>query len=194
MRIASSRLSGWLARAAISLLIITWLVYRIDLASVWSTVRTLDTRLYLTLVGLYGLGVVAAGVKWRLLLPHQSLGSLIKATLIGQFYAVLLPGQIASEAMKAYRLGQGRRDAEQVAASVIVDKITGLLALMLLGFLGLYVARPSIPGLIIDSLFTLFLVGVVTLFALRWNAFHEWLQQLALRSEERVPALHGVLF
>lgn len=193
MELIRSRIRSWLTRALVSLVLITWLLYRVDLSLVWSTIGRLDVLFYLLLLALYGLGVVAGASKWRLLLPAHPLRALVWVSLVGQFYSVLLPGQVAGEAMKAYRLGQGRRDAEQIAASVVVDKITGLLALMLLGFLGLYLAEPRISRLVVDSLLAIFLGGLAMLFALRWGAFFEFLQRLTWKLEKGAPILGSVL-
>jgi uncharacterized protein (TIRG00374 family) len=194
MPIRSLQVRGWFIRAVISVLLIAWLLQRVDVTSAWSTIHKLDLQLYFTLMCLQALAIVISAAKWRLLLPHRSLGTLIALSLIGQFYSLVLPGQFLGEAMKAYRLGQGSRDAEQVAASVVVDKITGILALILLGFLGLYAARPGVPAPIIDSLFVAFLCGLAALFALRWGAFYKVLQRLISRIEQRIPLLHGLFY
>jgi hypothetical protein len=57
----------------------------------------------------------------------------------------VLPGQIAGELVKAYRLGKGRVDAEKVAVSILVDKITGLLGLLLVMSAGLFASVADIP-------------------------------------------------
>lgn len=58
-------------------------------------------------------------------------------TLIGQYYSLILPGQIAGELVKAYKIGKGKKDAEKMAASVIIDRLTGLIGLMCVAILGL---------------------------------------------------------
>lgn len=194
MELALSHIRNWLIRALVSLFLITWLLHWVDISSVWSTVSRLDVLFYFLMLTLYGLGVVAGASKWRLLLPKHPLRILVRVSLVGQFYSVLLPGQVAGEVMKAYRLGQGRRDAEQIAASVVVDKITGLLALMLLGFLGLYLGELRISRLIVDSLLVIFLGGIAMLFALRCVAFFELLQRLTSSLEKIIPILHFILF
>jgi uncharacterized protein (TIRG00374 family) len=180
-------------KAIISIVLLAWLFTRIDLAMVWVTVKRLDLLMYVLLLFTHVLGIFVSALKWRLLLPQRSLTSLLQGCFIGQFYALLLPGQVAGEVMKAYRLGQGRCDAEQVAASVVVDKATGLLALMLLGFLGLYVARPDIPSLLINSLLAVFVCGLALLLSMKWRFLYELLQRLAEGLHSRVAILRPVL-
>ena len=180
-------------KAIISIVLLAWLFTRIDLATVWVTVKRLDLLMYLLLFFIHVLAIFVSALKWRLLLPQRPLMSLLQGCFIGQFYALLLPGQVAGEVMKAYRLGQGRRDAEQVAASVVVDKATGLLALMLLGFLGLYVARPGIPSLLINSLLAVFVCGLALLLSMKWQFLYELLQRLAEGLHSQVAILRPVL-
>ncbi len=82
----------------------------------------------------------------------------MQLTFIANFYSLILPGQIAGEIVKAYRLGQGRSDAEHIAASVLVDKLIGLFGLLAVAAVGLLASHALIPieiSLSI-SLFTLF--------------------------------------
>jgi uncharacterized protein (TIRG00374 family) len=189
-----SRARAWLLKAIISIVLLAWVFTRIDLTMVWITVNRLDLQLYLLLLFIYGLAVLVSALKWRLLLPQRDLTSLLQASFIGQFYTLVLPGQLAGEVMKAYRLGQGRRDAEQVAASVVVDKATGLLALILVGFVGLYVARPNIPPLLVHSLLVVFVCGFALLFSMKWLFLYESLQRLAERLHTQIRILRPVLF
>lgn len=93
----------------------------------------------LVLAGLlvYGALIVNA-LKWHLLLKHYRVFELFKLNLIATYYSTLLPGQIFGEVVKAYRLGRGQQDAEMIAASVAVDKMTGLIGVLLVGLGGLY--------------------------------------------------------
>jgi hypothetical protein len=193
-KVRASRIKGWAVRSAISVLLLTWLLTRIDLSAVSQTVGKLDLALYVLLAAVYALGILVSALKWHLLLPDRPLTALIQGSLIGQFYALLLPGQVAGEVMKAYRLGQGRRDAEKVAASVVVDKATGLLSLMLVGFLGLYVAQPGIPRLLVDALLAVFACGLGLLFSVRWARLYDFVQRALVRIQQSVSFLRPVLF
>lgn len=62
-------------------------------------------------------------LRWRLLLQGFSFPTLIRYTFAGLYYGMVLPGQLAGELAKAYSLGRGRKDAETIAASVLVDRV-----------------------------------------------------------------------
>src|SRR5690348_11005063 len=118
-----------LLRVGVSLGLLVLLASRTDLTLVVQYFTRLSVGMIAVLVLLYLFGIAVAAVKWRLLVPAFSIQLLARLTLVGQYYAMVLPGQVAGEIMKAYRLGKGHADAEKIAASVVIDKATGLGAL-----------------------------------------------------------------
>jgi len=132
------------------------------LGTIWRVVSQLSVTMIPLLITIYMLGVVVSALKWRLLISEHNFHLLFRLNLIGQFYSLVLPGQIAGEVVKAYRLGKGHRDAETVAASLLLDKITGLISLLLLGLIGLYLSRLQIPQtLLITVSVMLFMILVI---------------------------------
>lgn len=105
--------------------------------------------------------------RWKLLLPDMRFGRLMSVTFVGYFYSAILPGQIAGEVIKAYRLGKGRSDAEKIAASVLVDKVIGLLGLLVVASIGLMISHYSIPVEISLSIALCSLIIFIGLFSLR---------------------------
>ncbi|CAO3439992.1 hypothetical protein [Azospirillum doebereinerae] len=84
--------------------------------------------------------------KLALLLPERSVRALFAATLATQAYTLLLPGQIAGEAVKAFRLGRGRAlEAGRIVSSVMFDKMTGVAAGLLVTLGGL-ASKPGLFG------------------------------------------------
>jgi hypothetical protein len=76
--------------------------------------------------------------KLRVLLPERTLGGLFALILVAQAYAMLLPGQIAGEAVKVFRLGRGPGGCTGRATSAVVfDKVTGAAAVLVLTLVGL---------------------------------------------------------
>lgn len=113
-----------------------------------------------------------ASFKWRLLLPQHSWYQLLKINFIGQYYSMVFPGQIAGEIVKAYRLGRGQQDPEQIAASVVIDKITGLLGLLFIALGGIVLSRSKIEPAIAHTLVAgcaMLLVGLFCLKVPTWS-------------------------
>lgn len=121
------------AAPAALLLLLFW---RTDFRAIVNTLSALTFGNWLLNLFWFFCGALIAAAKWKLLLPDQPFSALLKLTFIGQYYAMLLPGQVAGEAVKAYRLGKGRQDAEQIAASVMIDRITGFVGLLAVALVG----------------------------------------------------------
>lgn len=78
--------------------------------------------------------------KWQRLLRVRtrppSLLTLFRLNMVSAFYGTVLPGQVAGEAVKAFRVASGNRDRAVYVASIAVDRITGLIGLLVVGLVG----------------------------------------------------------
>ncbi len=135
-----------LLKCLVSALLMSWFLTRVDLLKVFDAVRGMPAMILVIALTLY-LGTIAlSALRWHLLLPHHGYSHLVPLTLVAQYYALISPGQIAGEIMKAYRLGKGSRDAEQVVASVIIDRLAGVWGILLLAMIGLTSGKHSPAG------------------------------------------------
>jgi len=189
----------WAFKVAISAGLLGWLLGRSDLSQIWAGVGRLDALVLVGAAGIYFAAVVLAAIKWRLLLAEYPVRTLAAVTVIGNFYSIVLPGQIAGEIVKAYRLGKGRADAERIAASVVVDKFTGLLALVILGVAGINLTALRIPEPIVIGLTALLLAGFALMMSLRLGLMYVFARRACeaagrvLPSRPSIPA-HLFLF
>lgn len=135
-----------LLKAAISLALIAALLWRQDLHALALMLSQYDWLHAMSAVALFLLCCALSVARWRLFAVGFGFWHLLELSFIGQFYAVLLPGQLAGELVKAYRLAKGRADAEQLAASVAVDRIVGTIALLLVGSTGYLLSPHHLPS------------------------------------------------
>ena len=106
------------------------LLWRLDFHAIAVALGSLSFGTWLVNFLLFIGANFIATAKWKLLLRDQPFLVLLKFNFVGQYFALLLPGQVAGEVVKAYRLGKGRNDAERIAASIVIDRITGFLGLL----------------------------------------------------------------
>lgn len=66
---------------------------------------------------------------------------LLKLNFISLFYGTFLPGQVSGDLVKAYKLTKLRGDGKKVAASILIDRFTGLAGIFVLGSLGLIFSK-----------------------------------------------------
>jgi hypothetical protein len=153
-------------KLAISIGLLAWLLLRSDIGQVLASLQKLSPSVIASVAALIPIMVSVAAFKWWLFVPGHRLLDLARLNLVGVFYSIVLPGQVAGEAVKAYRLGAGRADAEEIAASVLVDKVNGMIGLLALGILGAHASRLGIPGSLVASFSATLVIGLALLYSL----------------------------
>lgn len=119
------------------------LTWALSLVSFDGVLAALSDLTLVDIGAVVGLFIIAHGtnaLKLRILLPQLSRPQALRFTMIAVLYATALPGQLAGDAVKAFRLTRASSRAGNVSAiiaAVAVDKATGLFALLLLTGLGL---------------------------------------------------------
>jgi uncharacterized protein (TIRG00374 family) len=136
---------------------------------------------------LYFLSLLVSVFKWRLLLPLHDFRSLLFVSLIGQFYSTVLPGQIAGEIAKVFYLGKSQDDSEQVAASVIVDKLTGVLGLLIVASGGAITSSYQVPIVIPLSLVVFTIIFLIILFFLKLPIAYQVIVKIIRQTALRCP-------
>lgn len=133
--------ASWLCRFALAAALIGLLAVFVDFSAAIRTLRDMDPALFLLAVAISLAAWLVNSVKWWLLLhpldPEPRLPRLYEWNLRAIFYGQLLPGMLAGEAVKGYRLYRQTGSAGPVIVSISADRLTGLTALVLLGSLAL---------------------------------------------------------
>jgi len=94
----------------------------------------------------FGLALTMIAVRWRMLLKIQdvtiSMWESIRLTFLGQFFNAIVPGTVGGDLVKAYYVAKHTPKVAAVLVSVFVDRLLGLVELVLLAgvMLGLLLA------------------------------------------------------
>lgn len=131
-----------------SLLVIE--VSRINVTNFERVLQSVKLLPLLMSVGFVYVAWLVNSYKWQRLLQaagtKRSVGELFQLNLIAVFYGLALPGQLSGEVIKAIRLGERSERRGVVYASVWLDRLTGLVGLVVIGLAGLGIgpwpARP----------------------------------------------------
>lgn len=126
-------------KALCSLLFLGFLVWyagRQDLASV---LRRADLFYLLCCVALSPVLVAASTWKWKVVLHREghplSFRFLYASYLVGYFFSNFLPSNVGGDVVRSYRVGKATGDQASAAASIVVERITGLFGLLLMAVL-----------------------------------------------------------
>jgi glycosyltransferase 2 family protein len=129
---------GYLVKLLMSAALVAFIVFNFNVAAAVERLTDARPAYALAALGLFLIFHALSAVKLRVALPQRSAAGLFAYILAAQAYALLLPGQVAGEAMKAYRLARGTGAAAGgVVSAVAFDKLTAMASLLTLAMAGL---------------------------------------------------------
>lgn len=170
------------------------LLWKTDIPMLLGNFSTFSPQILVVSIALYILALAVASYRWHMLITKIPYKELLLISFVGLFYSLILPGQIAGEVIKAYRLGKGRTNSEQIAASVLVDKLIGLLGLLAVASLGMMASHSSIPVEISLSIGLCALFIFIGLFSLKIPFVYLLISARLKKTVNRWPRLdHHVL-
>jgi len=197
-RILVSRLTHWLQRFSfllrlvVTLSLIAFLISRIDFKRLPETISSIY---WLPLVIAFGFGHVdrfLMALKWRLLIKPQglsvSVSDAITTTYMGNFGGQFLPGGIGTDVVRIYLLRKLNLPTISVAASILLERVLGLYAHIIVALIALAIAKSGVIAIpeklswAIVLLFLLYTVGFAISFA-------PWAEGLLETCSKRFPHL-----
>lgn len=152
----STRGGRWwpLLRLLVSGVLISLILSRLDLARAAEILASAHILLLVLAVLVSGAGRFVAAFRWWIFLramqtdvPYRGV---LRLSFIGMFLHFLPAGSVASEVARVYGMNRTTSDLAGSFASVLVDRMFGLGALILVGLVGLAFAPPGVPPLLGD--------------------------------------------
>ncbi|MCE0521445.1 MAG: flippase-like domain-containing protein [Methylacidiphilales bacterium] len=131
---------GLIFRLVISVLAISYVIHTYDWGKVWENARTMNVLWLLVGLICFIPTLLIVSWRWRMLLGvhdvHMRFWRVFELTMIGQFFSTVGIGATGGDVFKIFyvtRAVPDRRTA--VAFTVILDRVVGMLALLLFGVL-----------------------------------------------------------
>ena len=139
-----------LVQVVFSFALLVFLLTQLDIAQLQDVRRNLSLPFFGAAVALQLAGVLVSSLKWWLLLQalDQPLPYVwtVRVYLIGQFFNNFLPTTVGGDAMRVLMLRRRIGRISTALASVWVERLTGFVALTLIGWTGLGLAGESLSG------------------------------------------------
>jgi uncharacterized membrane protein YbhN (UPF0104 family) len=130
-----------LVRIVVSAALLGYVLLKADLPSFMQRWPGISQPLLALALALQLAGVLISSLKWWLLLraADQPVGYFwcVRTYLVGQFFSNFLPTSIGGDAVRVYRLSRRAGQLGLAIASVFVERITGFLALTIIGWVAL---------------------------------------------------------
>ena len=127
-------------KVAVSALLMTVLLSRIDTAQLWAVARTASLGWLTAALGGYGLMMVVSAWRWGLLLRAQHirlpLGFLTRSFLVATFFNNFLPSNIGGDVVRVADTAAAAGSKTLATTVVLLDRGLGLLGLVLVAAIG----------------------------------------------------------
>jgi uncharacterized membrane protein YbhN (UPF0104 family) len=180
----------------ITVVFIIILVFKYNLTTVFAQMIDLSFQGMILTLAVYFVTIIISVIKWRILYPCVKLMRFFEVVMIGHFFTIVLPGQLFGEASKIIYLSNEASEykvpgqVERLSASVIVDKITGLIGLIVIGIVGVAFSARGVQVQYILSAFMATLVGLFFLLVcLRFRWCLALVDYLSFFCETKLPGI-----
>jgi len=133
----------------ISFLLIIFIVYNVGVEQIWNQFSNMKLQLFFIVIILDALGVAISAKKWQILLESKRIYvgyiDLLKHYYIGVFFNAFLPTTIGGDAVKSYYLSKELDKRIEALSSVIMERLTGLIAIVSIGACAMLMGYALIP-------------------------------------------------
>lgn len=123
--------------------VLYFLFRKIDWDTLLTTIRMVNIFLVVVAFVAVQIAHVFAAARWKLLCKKASIMLLLKMVFVSRLYTTILPGQLFGEAAKVFHVRRSNPNisTQEITASVLVDKIVGLVGLLLVGIYGAFSSK-----------------------------------------------------
>jgi glycosyltransferase 2 family protein len=133
--------TAFLIKLTISSVLLGFLFWRVDRSAFLRSLQSLPVPLLLGCAGLYILGYIISIIRWQRLLRAEGIElGLWRVGLVyfqGAFFNLFLPTLIGGDIVRGYFIYKLTRGHDASVASILVDRLTGFAALILLSLTAL---------------------------------------------------------
>ncbi|MEP7118309.1 MAG: lysylphosphatidylglycerol synthase transmembrane domain-containing protein [Acidobacteriota bacterium] len=171
------RLAGsWWLRLGVTAAILWWLSSRIDMRAAAAAVASVSLPHLALVLALVALDRAVMIGRWLLLLRAAGIAVSTRVAtrlfLVSSFVGSFLPAGVGGDAARAWGLSQLTAKLGDALASVVVDRVLGVLALAAMGAVGLAVATPG--GSTLRVIAAVAVVGLACVGAFWGDAVLRW--------------------
>jgi uncharacterized protein (TIRG00374 family) len=127
-------------KIAVSIILLTYLFSKFDMADVWNKARHASAAWLLISLGLYTLNVLVGTWRWHLLLEAQHVkipkGRLLGSFVVAAFFNNFMPSNIGGDVVRIADTAGPAKSTTLAAMIVFMDRVLGLMGLVLVAALG----------------------------------------------------------
>jgi glycosyltransferase 2 family protein len=171
-----------LLKTAISLLLLFIMIWLGDVHSVLLQFQKIGFRTVLVCVLVLCLAQLLSSIRWQWVLRAEGaklpLRTLFSSYMVGMFMNNFMPTSIGGDAVKAYDIYRFTGNKGLSIISVFLERFTGLIALLLLSWVGVSLSIRSFSGPVLWGWISINIIAILSVIVV----FHGRLAQRALKS------------
>jgi len=137
------KIVSFLLRISISVALLVFLFSRVDKGSLLSILKNADRSLLFVALFIFSLNYVLSLFRWEMLLRASRINLPMKRVIIsfagGVFFSIFLPSTIGGDLMRSVDLATYTRKPREVVATVLMDRLSGYIGLVILAAISLAV-------------------------------------------------------
>lgn len=152
----------------ISLVFIIWIILKIDWQESLSYLKDISALYIIFYLVVVFFGLIISSIKWKCLAESkgfkEKLSTFLKLYITGAFINNFVPSTIGGDIFRSYQIGKKDKRYPEATATVVDDRLTGLLALFLMTpFFSLINFRvvSEIPTLVLINIFFIFVLVLI---------------------------------
>jgi uncharacterized protein (TIRG00374 family) len=162
--------AGWVLRLIVAAALTAYVLYRSEPRAVLGVAAGADLSFVAFALLLILVDRALMAFRWIALLcivdnaSRPPLRRLLAIFFVSTFLGTFLPASVGGDAVRAYSLSRDRVDGADAVASVFMDRMLGVASLLLMGVLGLWLARDLATNgaVVVSLLLTLAACGLTT--------------------------------
>lgn len=156
------------AKIVVTLALLVFIAFMVDLRQVWQTVKYANWLLLAAAWLLFQFGILIRSWRWQELLKangvHVQYRKLLSLYYVGTFFNTFLPTGFGGDAVKMYELNRGGTGGQFAVATVLADRLLGLAVLACMALVALPFGARLVPLPFILALLAIIAVlGLVVL-------------------------------
>jgi uncharacterized protein (TIRG00374 family) len=186
-------------RALVTAVLLGFVLTQIDFSAAASTLAHAQWEWFVVATALMAAAILVGGARWYLLLRAAEIAAprrtVMRAFSLAYFFNTVLPTSVGGDAVRAWIVGRPSGQLVLAATSVVIDKLTALVCLFVVGWAALFLDSSSVPSAVAGSFVwtTLFFAGVLAVFAAAAAGSARLARRLPERAEKAAEQVWGAL-
>lgn len=130
----------YILKLLVTLSLCVFILWKIDLKNIWLAIQNSNPMLISIIFMAMVLNVFLSTFKWKLLLSmfniHFDFTKLYKYYFTATFFNNFLPSTVGGDGYRIYKTFKNPHSKEGAIIAILLERFTGILALLFLGFIG----------------------------------------------------------